>query len=980
MKTSPTNRVSLVQISHTCRWIVTLLPAFLICLALPSAAHAAPAVSREAGRVVVTGADYRVAFTPEMAGFTFQLKTADGEWYNVAEKESDSTLALFDGGEHPIRGQRATWAIEEKADYVAVGQQAVLRPDTKTILDLHLVCLDEGMLIGTRLSSSESAMSGHFWCPPRIRLAPDDWDRYLFWGPDGDMRSGRLVDLDPCPAYAGVSPWEQKGDTVAKLCADRPAIAVSCQWRNMGLAVVFVDYARRWSETCAFIQRHTPSSLYLYGGYSKAASANDVRWAWLAPLSNGDASSLARRVEGLVSSGEQVARSFQAISQPVPRVWLEKLQDFPADLRRTEPIRHIEDAVVFTINEYTASSYAVNVAKKIGSDCLIRGWFKWAEAPRTDRWTGFPPQVHELGALFGGGITCSALYDQENGLSRDQLLDMATRGPAGQLIDAWDEPGIRHGSLSSQAYLEYLFRWCREQIDGGADYLFMDEHTAALSGMEGYDDHSLRDFREYLLSHCPLTQGWSSDDRKWHDKLGIDLADEEVCPDSTIGSFDYRAFMRKKGLFETPMSAGNPLAESWAQFRTWRDDRAWRWLTDRIRAYAGEKGRTVYISANGIAKYVDLQVLGVWGDWAMHDGHIDLSESQLSTWRSTVKQGRGTAGRRVPVVLFHDWGFGDPPFPFLAAPPSDREIWMRVRGAEIYAAGAFFAFPVLGPFGCDAQRDGTLHVIQQQAAFYQRHRDLYLRGRYAGSDALASDAPNLTLAAWQLDEPSSLLLHVINRNADGGELRRMQDVTIRVPIGELPEKVSVVSPDWDGTRSASCGLVGDHLEVTLPDLDAYSVVILEFAKAPDVSRLRDPMRIVPVMRWSRPARSAFQVQADGIVEHGAELNGYLQGMLHTHLRNPPTFLVDATAKGELRVKVRAVATLGAKLQYSVDGKVEQTVDLPDLDHKNDGGAREYDKVFSFRIPPGRRRLTLENVGGDWMTVSWFEWEGEFASP
>ena len=81
--------------------------------------------------------------------------------------------------------------------------------------------------------------------------------------------------------------------------------------------------------------------------------------------------------------------------------------------------------------------------------------------------------------------------------------------------------------------------------------------------------------------------------------------------------------MGKKGLFETPMSSSNPLAESWAQFRSWRDDRAWRWLTDRIRAYAGEKGRTVYISANGIAKYVDLQVLGVWGNWAMRDGHID---------------------------------------------------------------------------------------------------------------------------------------------------------------------------------------------------------------------------------------------------------------------------------------------------------------------------------------------------------------------
>ena len=323
MNTRPTDQVSRVQNSRNWRWILTLLPVFL--LAGVAAADAVPAVSREAGRVVVTGTDYRVSFTPEMAGFTFQLKTADGKWCDVAEKESDLTLALFDGGEHSIRGQRATWAIEEKAGYVAVGQQAVLRPDTKTVLDLHLVCLDEGMLIGTRLSSSGSAMSGHFWCPPRIRLAPDDWDRYVFWGPDGDARSGRLADLDSCPAYAGVSAWEQKGDTVSKLCAERPAIAVLSQRRNMGLGVVFVDYARRWSETCAFIQRHTPSSLYLYGGYSKADAASDVRWAWLAPLSNGDASTLARHVEGLVSSGEQVGRSFQPVSQPVPGSWLEEL-------------------------------------------------------------------------------------------------------------------------------------------------------------------------------------------------------------------------------------------------------------------------------------------------------------------------------------------------------------------------------------------------------------------------------------------------------------------------------------------------------------------------------------------------------------------------------------------------------------------------------------------------------------------------------
>ena len=104
----------------------------------------------------------------------------------------------------------------------------------------------------------------------------------------------------------------------------------------------------------------------------------------------------------------------------------------------------------------------------------------------------------------------------------------------------------------------------------------------------------------------------------------------------------------------------------------------------------------------------------------------------------------------MPVVLFHDWGFGDPPFPWLAVPPSERETWMRVRGAEIYAAGGFFAFPVLGPFGCDAAKDGTLGEIARQTAFYQAHRDLYLRARYIGSEAVTSSEDRLSLAAWWL--------------------------------------------------------------------------------------------------------------------------------------------------------------------------------------------------------------------------------------
>jgi hypothetical protein len=194
----------------------------------------------------------------------------------------------------------------------------------------------------------------------------------------------------------------------------------------------------------------------------------------------------------------------------------------------------------------------------------------------------------------------------------------------------------------------------------------------------------------------------------------------------------------------------NPLAADWHAFRRERDDRAWKWLTDTIRAHARSKNRRVLISANGLARYVDLQVLGVWDSWRVKNGAVDLAESQIQEWASTVQAGWALAGRgredgsagaspsrrRVPVVYFHDWGFGG--FPWMQISPADRRLWMRVRGAEIYAAGGFFAFPVHGPFGNDAARDATLGEVARQTAFYQRNKALFLNAHLVGFEPLAS--------------------------------------------------------------------------------------------------------------------------------------------------------------------------------------------------------------------------------------------------
>jgi hypothetical protein len=343
---------------------------------------------------------------------------------------------------------------------------------------------------------------------------------------------------------------------------------------------------------------------------------------------------------GIVSA---VALTVQAVCQPAPADKPRLPDEFPASLWRPVPVEDLNQAVVFTMNEATASDYAVDLSRRTGSDLLIRGWFKWGQAPPVQQWQEALAKLHQLGALFGGGITCSALYDGENGLTQAQLLDMATRGRDGQLVNAWGQAGIRHGSLSSPAYLDYLFRWCREQVDAGVDCLFMDEHTAARQSGEGFDDHSLNDFRVYLLEHHRAARGWAPDDA----------------------------------------------------------------------------------------------------------------------------------------------------------------------------------------------------------------------------------------------------------------------------------------------------------------------------------------------RWERPSRNLFTVGPDGSVAHGDELNGFLQGRLHAQLGNPPTFLVNATAPGRLLVHVRAVAAAGARLEYRVDGQAVRAVALPDRDGKNDSGAAEYDQVLSLPIPAGAHRLTLDNMGPDWLGMTGLEFQGSF---
>lgn len=664
---------------------------------------------------------------------------------------------------------------------------------------------------------------------------------------------------------------------------------------------------------------------------------------------------------------------FPGLLSAAPQAEVAPQPDFPGALRRAAPVEDIRRAIVYTVNESILSLDSLDLARKTGSDVLIRGWFKWNTPPKFSQFAPLAQKAHERGSLFGGGITCSALYHGENGLPESQVLDMATRGPQGQLIDAWGEHNCRHGSLSNPRYLDYLLASCKQQIDAGADYLFMDEHNAVLQDNEGYDDASIRDFQQFLLKRYGR-DGWTSTDPRWQKTFQIDLANREVASDGTMATFHYRAHL--KSLPKPASQWKNPLATEWGIFRHERDDRAWRWLTDAIRVYAASRGRRVLISANGLAPYVDLQVLGVWENWRTKDGRVDLAQSQLHEWRSLVVTGCGMAGRKLPVVLFHDWGFGG--FPWLQVPPEDRRLWTRTRGAEIYAAGAFFAFPVLGPFGNDCRNDGTLPEIARQSEFYHRHAGLYLDAEFLGLDPKETDEDKLSVAFWQQRSPLGLIVHVINRSTENGQPVVRSPAVVRLPIDRVPSAVRIVSPDRPGEEQGKAELVAGQLGVTMPKLEAYNVLILPYDRLPELHLTAG--RVMPVRQWLRPIDSEFFVAQGGVIEKSWALPGLLQGKLHQEMRNPPTLVVNMPRGGSLQVHVLAVATLGAKLQWQVDGQVRKTIDLPDRDHKNESSAREYDVTYELPIPAGRHRVSLDNTGGDWLSIGWYAICGETVAP
>ncbi len=646
-----------------------------------------------------------------------------------------------------------------------------------------------------------------------------------------------------------------------------------------------------------------------------------------------------------------------------------------------------DDITLFTINEFDNDPTALQLSTEVPSQDWVRAWFKWANAPDLKGLGYMVKLAHQHGALFGGGVTCSALYPHENGITTAQFMDMTTRDPYGHLYkvaNSW-----YHGSLENPAYRRYVLKWAEQQIDAGVDTLFMDEVNGAYSTHEGFDPYGLAAFRAYLIRRYVQGQHWSIADPRWTSQFHIDFDDAAECPDHTMSTFDYAAYLTKNGWADHPSQGANPLAPIWGEpnaiignsYSANRNNKVWHYWVTHIRAYAKAHHRRVWIAANGLNRWVDYQIIGCPWNMPFDAGnHFLCTGSNLPYWRAATIQSRKLmGGRNVPIMTFHDWGVG---MPWMNLTSAERVAWLNAYAPEVFAAGLFFAYPVHGPFGCDAAANGTLATIQKQARFVLSIAPLLHHVEWQDQAASRYSGTAETVIEGQPAQ-RRLIIHLINRDYNGLNPVPQTDQRLQVALAVRPKSVTIHNADTGRTISARWSYSPSHplknhrnggtLTINIPSLVTWDVVQIN---VPVWRRLPYPtvVTLSCVLLWQRPEHNLFHVSPQN-EDNLYGLNGIIQGKLHPDLRNNPTFIANYRKAGRFEVHVNSVATLGARLIIRVDGKPALIVPIADRDGKNDGNAEEINTTYSVPISPGHHRISVDNDGGDWLTVDWYRFIG-----
>jgi hypothetical protein len=147
---------------------------------------------------------------------------------------------------------------------------------------------------------------------------------------------------------------------------------------------------------------------------------------------------------------------------------------------------------------------------------------------------------------------------------------------------------------------------------------------------------------------------------------------------------------------------------------------------------------------------------------------------------------------------------------------------------------------------------------------------------------------------------------------------------------------------------------------------------------PPVLRYKDLQFSGHAGAWDAPIPDGivFSIDREGEVANLDKLPNLIHGRSHSDLQRPFVFEVDSLKPTRFGVGVGRVSA-GGVLEFSVDGQLVRTVDLPTGENVGEESVwREqwqlwestYNRTCEIDVPAGRHTVELGNTGRDWVTV------------
>jgi hypothetical protein len=498
-----------------------------------------------------------------------------------------------------------------------------------------------------------------------------------------------------------------------------------------------------------------------------------------------------------------------------------------------------KDKFIWTMFDQVYNQTDLNSALFYNPDVIARGWFKWGNWGTFNytTWNWMAQQSLQQNAYFGGGIGLQALYPGE--VDNAKFLRIVERTPRNEPMFFMGDPGsgFYHGDYQNKEYLDFELGWLYQQIDAGASTLFLDGIMAVPMQNTGYSDYSMGEFNKFLIQKYVDQLDWSVNDARW--QTIFDISFDLDCTDGTISTFDYRKFLIRNGYDQDPglhnFALRYEFGDPWNYQGTYSEKRnaeACAYLYTSLKNYSAGKGKEVLVTMNGYSNYTDFQTTGVWNNWKVQDGRLDIAPSYVSQWREIKNYSMINLNRDIPLVVFHDWGTG---MPYLdEIPVEDQILWLRVYAPEVFASGGIFAWPASGGGNLYQPSVALRNSIKSLISWYDANRDLYLTSSWISQQHvnLMGQDKLVSTRLYQYDNQqhaSKQIVHLINKKLDvNRNLVTRSNFKIRVFSDEEPISVWAASPDFAYYQKLGYTMAGDSAEITINSLNAYTVVVLDY--------------------------------------------------------------------------------------------------------------------------------------------------------